>query len=454
MGREIQCDLAIVGGGLSGSLVVIQLLERLRQRGGSGADPARLVVFDRLGAFGGGIPYGDLHAQPGFLLIEPAAESTAPEFQEWLIRNRELLLGQLSASEDTALNAWVRENGAQFSRGHIDDLFIPRRVFGQFIRTRLRAEMDAAAAERTADIELLHEEVLSLEICAGGGFQLLTAHSIAHAATTVLAVGCVPRAACADLSVTDGYVHDVWDQGYAGVNAAIDARAQESGRLLDLLIVGSGASAGEVVYYLKHSPQLLAKLRSIRVVSRSGYLAGGGAGAAAGHLPPPDSWALKRRSAREYTAAARALADSGLLSSVAAIISPPPHRTADKRLELRSACGPGAPLLADVVINCMGTGELDTTSSPLLAAMSRANPGFRINPLGIGFQLREGSAETADAAGCFVIGPLQNEEEIHTHVESIHCVYRSATSLVPRLCARLNTAIARTGSTTSPGPEQ
>ena len=447
MAREIQCDLAIVGGGLSGSLVVIQLLERLRERGSSGSAPARLVLFDRLGAFGGGIPYGELHAQPGFLLIEPAAESTSSEFQDWLIQNREILLAQLCASEDTALKAWVQENGAQFARGHIGDLFIPRRLFGQFIRTRLRTVTHAAAAERLAEIELLHEEVLSLEVCTNGGFRLLTASSIAHAATAVLAVGCVPRAACAALSVTDGYVHDVWDQGYAGVNAAISARAQESGRLLDLLIMGSGASAGELVYFLKHSPRLLAKLRSIRVVSRSGYLAGGGAGAAPGHPLLADAWALKRRSAREYTAAARALAQSGLLSPVAAIISAPPRLTADKRLELLPASGTGAPLLADVVINCMGTGELDTTSSPLLAAMSRTNPGFRINRLGIGFQLREGSAETADAEGCFVIGPLQNEEEIQTHVESIHGVYRSANSLVPRLCARLNIAMTSTGAT-------
>jgi hypothetical protein len=84
----------------------------------------------------------------------------------------------------------------------------------------------------------------------------------------------------------------------------------------------------------------------------------------------------------------------------------------------------------------MGSGELDSTSSPLLAGMSRSERRFRINHLGIGFQLRAGSAESADAEGCFVIGPMQNEEEIHTHVESIHGVYRAANSLVPRLHAR------------------
>jgi uncharacterized NAD(P)/FAD-binding protein YdhS len=438
LAREIPCDLAIVGGGLSGSLVLIQLVEHMRKHGISGSEPARMLLFDRLGAFGCGIPYGELHAQPGFLLIEPAAESTAPEFQDWLISNRNTLLCELSSSQDPALNAWVQENGAEFARGHIGDLFIPRRLFGKFIGTRLRAAIDVAGAERLAKIELLHEEVLTLDICASRGFRLGTANGSAHATTTVLAVGCVPRSACADLNVTEGYVHDVWDQGYAGVTAAICGRAKEFGRQLDLLIIGSGASAGEVIYFLKHSPQLLTKLRSIRVVSRSGYLAGGGAGAAAGGPPLAGAWALKRRSAREYTAAARALADSGLLSPLAAIISAPPRCTPDKRLELLSESGMSANLFADVVINCMGTGELDTTSSPLLAGMTRSEPGFRINHLGIGFQLRAGSAETADAEGCFVIGPLQNEETIDTHVESIHGVYRSANSLVPRLFARLN----------------
>src|SRR5215831_12867076 len=94
-------DLLVVGAGLSGSLLTVRLVESLL------VDPAsealQIVLLDRDGIFGGGVPYGDRHTLPHLLLLEPAVTSTPPEFQQWLLGRRDQVLAELGASPEAVL---------------------------------------------------------------------------------------------------------------------------------------------------------------------------------------------------------------------------------------------------------------------------------------------------------------------------------------------------------------
>ena len=84
---ESTCDLLIVGGGFSGSRLLVDLIARLGLAGRAPSRAVEVTMIDRLGAFGGGVPYGPA-SDPAFLLIEPVASSTPPDFREWLRRHR------------------------------------------------------------------------------------------------------------------------------------------------------------------------------------------------------------------------------------------------------------------------------------------------------------------------------------------------------------------------------
>lgn len=426
-------DLAIVGAGLSGSLLTVRILEGLASR----AERLRILNCDRDGAFGRGVPYGERHTQPGFLLIEPVAKSTPPEFQQWLLAHRGALARQARESTDTALRLWAAQSADALEGGRMDDLYVPRRWFGRFAQEMHATALERARAAGTAEVALLPDECVDVR-AEGDGFELRFRFAPpARAGLVVIAAGNIPRAVPAGApGLADGYLHDLWQQGYAGLAGMLTRRFQGLDRPLDAVLLGSGATAGEVVYFLAHQPALLQCLRSLQVVSRSGYLAGGGAQRDSDRREIRAD-AAARPAAREYVAASRRLAHDGLLATRALDVSPVPRARDDGRLDLVDRTS-GEPVIhADVIVNCSGSGDIDATASQLLNNLLAPGRPFRPNRLKAGFELRPGTYETAHVDGCFIIGPLLNEEAIETHVESIHGVYRAVDRLAPVLLERL-----------------
>jgi uncharacterized NAD(P)/FAD-binding protein YdhS len=433
-------DLAIIGGGLSGSLLTVDLLERP-----AGQRPLRIFNCDRDGAFGRGVPYGERHAQPGFLLIEPVAQSTPPEFQRWLAQHAAHLARAAIDSEDAALRAWAADNLPAILAGKFDGLFVPRRWFGQFMHERHTAVVARAAASGAADVTLMHGECLGLQPAHETFALTLTGGTTIRAKLVVLAIGNIPRTARASPALEEGYLHDIWQHGYDALARMLEDRSASLRRALDVKLIGSGATAGEVVYFLAHRPRLLERIRSIEVVSRSGFLAGGGAqlGESTREIRAD---AAARPAAREYVEASRRLALAGLLSSNALEITGAPRLLGNGRLALAAKSRPGdQDREADVIVNCSGSGDLDVTSSRLLQNMLARGHAFRPNRLNAGFELRD-RFETAHVPGCFVLGPLLNQEAVETHVESILGVYRAVEGLAPVLHARLMATLSSGGS--------
>jgi uncharacterized NAD(P)/FAD-binding protein YdhS len=424
-------DLAIIGGGLSGSLLTVDLLGRP-----VGNRPLRIFNCDRDGAFGRGVPYGERHAQPGFLLIESVAQSTPREFQQWLAQHAARLARMAADCEDAALRAWAADNFPAISAAKFDGLFVPRRWFGQFMHERHTAAIARAADSGAAAVTLVHGECVDLQPAQDTFVVTLKDGNTIRAKLVVLAIGNIPRPALASPGLEEGYLHDIWKQGYDAVMRVLADRFAALRRPLDVKLIGSGATAGEVVYFLAHRPQLLELIRSLEVVSRSGYLAGGGAqlGEPAREIRAD---AAARPAAREYVEASRRLAQAGVLSSNPLEIGDAPRRLENGRLALMDKSRPGeAAREADVIVNCSGSGDIDVTSSPLLRNMLASGLCFRPNRLNAGFEMRS-RFETAHAPGCFVLGPLLNQEAVETHVESILGVWRAVDGLAPALHARL-----------------
>jgi uncharacterized NAD(P)/FAD-binding protein YdhS len=134
---------AIVGGGFSGSMVAVHLARS--------SPKSRVLLFDRHGAFGRGVAYGT--ADGRHLLNVPAGKISAfaekpDHFLEWLKHHRAELSG-FAVGEITA--------GA----------FVPRQVYGQYVREILDQARQTAPGLETdntdiVDVELEGEELVLL----------------------------------------------------------------------------------------------------------------------------------------------------------------------------------------------------------------------------------------------------------------------------------------------------
>ncbi|WP_025851530.1 FAD/NAD(P)-binding protein [Paenibacillus ehimensis] len=433
-------DLVVAGGGLSGSRVVIHVLNRLLEAGKeAGQKPIDIVMIDRFGEFGRGIPYGK-QSPSGFLLIEPAAQSTPKEFRDWLSLHYKELLNEGVHHEDRLLQAWIFRYKEQLESGQVDGLYVPRKLFGFYVERLLRQTVQLAEERNLANVGLITGEVTDVEPEESGFTIRLADDSSFLGRAFVLATGCIPRSNSCGLSVDEGYIHDLYEDAYAGLEQAVTERVTTFGRKLDILIAGSNASAIEAIYFLANRPKLLSAVRSINVVSSSGYLPGG-------VFEGEENEALtsggQRPSAREYIETAARFVAEGLVTATQAKIIRMDSR-ADRRLSIEADGDEGKiELTADLVVNCTGAGRVNRTDSPLIRNLRARENHFKTNASLRGFQLRPNSYELDGADNGFVIGPLLNQDALETHVESILAVYRVAEELGSVLYQRLSeTALA------------
>ena len=153
--------VAVIGGGFSGTLLALHLLRRCPAS-------ARIVLIERHGQFGRGPAYAT--GNPNHLLNVPAARMSAfhdqpGHFVEWLRRQ-------------PAGEALVAQG------------FVPRRLFGAYVRHQLSEEMKQPRHE--GRLELLRGDVLGLSQTGSGLTLALDGDRWLPADLAVLAVGNFP----------------------------------------------------------------------------------------------------------------------------------------------------------------------------------------------------------------------------------------------------------------------
>ena len=165
--------VAVVGGGFSGTLTAVQLLRRA-------AAGTRVLLIERSGDFGPGVAYGtpdDRH-----VLNVPAARMSA------------------CADEPDDLVGWA---------GVAPDAYLPRRVFGEYLRARLAA----AAARSAARLERVTGEVRRIRPAPGALELVLDGGRHVACDRAVLALGALPAAAPCELPCDPRVVADPWRPG-------------------------------------------------------------------------------------------------------------------------------------------------------------------------------------------------------------------------------------------------
>ena len=238
-------DIALIGAGFSGAMVAVHLSQL--------APKLKILVADREGAFGRGVAYGT--NSPEHVLNVPAGKISAfqeqpDHFLDWLGNHR---------------NELARMGIVEFSR----DSFMPRRVYGQYIK-----ELFQQAQQAAPGIELLQDDVIDAEVegehlvLATGEGKRITAGKI------VLALGNFapgdPPTKDRSFHRSRRYLNAPWSEETLGQIGPED----------DVLILGAGLTALDLLLSLGSKK---AKGR-IHVVSRRGLFPQ----AHQKHTPQPD----------------------------------------------------------------------------------------------------------------------------------------------------------------------
>lgn len=218
--------LAIIGGGLSGTLVLLNLLKQAQK-------PLSVLWFDKDNAFGQGVAYATPH-EYHVLNVRAAGMSLYNEDKDHFV-------------------SWLQSQGLPY--GSSD--FVPRKVFADYVRQELEA---LKAANPLVSICAFAEEVTALQRHENG-FSV-TASQVHEADEVVLALGnfppAHPRAAQSGYTASPLYFQDPFN--HRCLPAALAAPS--------VLIVGSGLTMIDAVLSLYHHGYK----GPITVISTHGYL--------------------------------------------------------------------------------------------------------------------------------------------------------------------------------------
>jgi uncharacterized NAD(P)/FAD-binding protein YdhS len=193
--------IAVVGGGLSGSLVVLNVLRR--------APDSKIILFEKKFPVGRGIAYGLPLAQ--HLLNVPAAKMS------------------LYSDKSDHFLKWLHDHGHNYNAHD----FAPRRLYGQYITETLTSAIDGK------NVHLANEEVTSISN-ENGLWKIKTSRQDYEAGKIFIATGWTGFSSLASLrgleSHQDLYTKNPWD---------FFSKAKKfSGK--EVLLVGSGLTAIDI----------------------------------------------------------------------------------------------------------------------------------------------------------------------------------------------------------------
>lgn len=272
-------DIALVGAGISAAYTLIHYLDLLRQR--PPPQPVRVAVLEKTGEFWTGVPYGRRSGRHSLIITALKEFLPEPEraaFAAWLDRHRVKLFQPVEVDGRRLTSEWRQHCQNAMAAGTWDDVFLPRAVFGDYLREVMTALLDDAAKAGLMACRLIPCEVVDVEV-SDGSYRLTSADdsrtgTTMTAAKVVLALGSPPNRPCASTlrREADGEVcviENLYEPGLEanlGELAAFLDQVRVTGRD-QVLVVGANASALEVLYSLVDQAALAKRIGRLLVIS-------------------------------------------------------------------------------------------------------------------------------------------------------------------------------------------
>ncbi|MEY2857920.1 MAG: hypothetical protein RLZZ74_2232 [Cyanobacteriota bacterium] len=282
-------DLAIVGSGISCAYTLIHYLSLLQAKlttteAKKSQKTIKVAVLDKSGEFWTGIPYGSRSGQQS-LIITPLKEFLPqPEcdrFTDWLKANYDSVVSSLQARPGSLNDEWLKSYQSAMNLGNWDDIFVPRYVFGWYLKERIECLLQQATAQGYLQCELIKADVCNLQK-QSETYQIDTTdgHSLV-ASKVVLAIGSPPNKS-AFLSQLEALershsgkeiccIANMYEPSQnENIKQIIESLQANSGQAKQVLIIGSNASALETIYSLNNLPGVAKLIDKFVVISPSG----------------------------------------------------------------------------------------------------------------------------------------------------------------------------------------
>ena len=275
-------DLAFVGAGLSTTMTLIHYLsKKLNSRHDASNSPEKIIILEKSSDFFTGVAYGQRSGHSS-LIINSLADFLPSEevdgFKDWLIENIDTVFIPFLMGGDEFSKQWHAKHYDSILNGDIGSIYIPRYVFGEYLKHRAYDVISKAEQQGGTEVSFVQAAVSDITTEGRGEKFVIEAEQEhdtqnIYCKAVVLGVGSPPvNAIDGDNNTgTNGYFGNPFDPGMGYTISKIGDRLKKQ-TSNNVLIVGSNASALDVIVNLTASCELRDRINSITVMSPSGVL--------------------------------------------------------------------------------------------------------------------------------------------------------------------------------------
>jgi uncharacterized NAD(P)/FAD-binding protein YdhS len=157
-------DLTFIGAGLSCTYTLIHFLKGLERT--PPKSKIRICIIDKATEFWTGSPYGNRSGANSLIITslkEFLPETERSIFITWFKENlNELTEKHLQTGGFLAIS-WLKNNEELISTKMWDKLYIPRYIFGEFLKARINRLLESAEKKGYIEYSLLMADVISTE---------------------------------------------------------------------------------------------------------------------------------------------------------------------------------------------------------------------------------------------------------------------------------------------------
>jgi len=258
-------DIVFVGSGLSSSATLYHILSGLREQ----KIPGRLIniaVIEKNQEFWTGIPYGKRSSLQS-LTINPVkdflTEAETAGFFTWLKDLEADNYPGIANAERGIIGAWTRKNGGKLEGAARYDLYIPRFLYGLYLSQKMEKVIASAKADNIAHVELVCGEAVDIQQISGASRYMIDIEADGRNFEIACKILVLSTGSLGTRKITNGLagphlcINDIYEPSLTvNFKKITDQLLAIKPAKRNVLIIGSNASASEIVHLLAAADQV------------------------------------------------------------------------------------------------------------------------------------------------------------------------------------------------------
>ncbi len=271
-----QYHIIFVGGGISSAHSLLSIFHKIKDN--PPIHKLNILMIEKSPNFYTGIAYGPRSSQKA-LLITNLGEFLHPEekesFKKWFYSKIELF----KKTQKIINYDWLQRNLSLIESGELENVFLPRSIYGEYLTFQIEKDLKDPIIKKNIRFSKIQTKVIDIDkkgknyilktINADGNLEKFKGEKL------ILAMGHFPKNTFSleKNPIPISYFNDPYFPGM-DQNLLLLKNILEniSNKPSQILIIGTNASALELLYLISNEEEIINKIQKIHLISPSGDL--------------------------------------------------------------------------------------------------------------------------------------------------------------------------------------